>query len=87
MSEAVIRAPLWYVIATRSRHEKVVDAQLRGRNVETFLPLAERWTRWKDRRAKVQIPLFPGYCFARFPLTDRVRVLSAPGVLRHGRTT
>ena len=25
-----------------------------------------RWSRWKDRKKKIDWPLFPGYCFARF---------------------
>src|SRR6266852_4544315 len=33
--------PLWYVVRTRSRHEKIVRDQLVGREVETFLPDAE----------------------------------------------
>ena len=72
--------PLWYVVRTRSRHEKIVRDQLVGREVETFLPVVERWSRWKDRRKKVAFPLFPGYCFARFPLVERLRILSAVGV-------
>jgi transcription antitermination factor NusG len=73
-------APLWYVVRTRSRHEKTVRDQLVRREVETFLPIAERWSRWKDRRKKVAFPLFPGYCFARFALVDRLRVLNVVGV-------
>jgi len=73
-------APLWYVVRTRSRHEKTVRDQLVSRDVETFLPIAERWSRWKDRRKKVAFPLFPGYCFARFPLVERLRVLNVVGV-------
>src|SRR6059036_3063217 len=72
--------PHWYVVRTRSRHEKVVRDQLIGREVETFLPLVERWSRWKDRRKKVAFPLFPGYCLARFPLVERLRVLTVVGV-------
>jgi transcription termination/antitermination protein NusG len=71
---------LWYVLRTRSRHEKTVRDQLVRRDVETFLPIAERWSRWKDRRKKVAFPLFPGYCFARFALVDRLRVLNVVGV-------
>ncbi len=73
--------PSWYVLRTRSRHEKVVRDQLVQRDVETFLPLYERWSRWKDRRKKVAFPLFPGYCFARFPLTERLRLLNCVGVV------
>ncbi len=72
--------PNWYVLRTRSRHEKVVRDQLVSRRIETFLPLYEKWSRWKDRRKKLEVALFPGYCFARFPLSDRFRVLSLVGV-------
>lgn len=72
--------PRWYALNTRSRHEKVVRDQLGQRDIDTFLPVCESWRQWKDRKKKVELPLFPGYCFARFPLVDRVRVLSVIGV-------
>lgn len=53
----------WFAVHTRARHEKVVAAQLRGRGVETYLPLVEEIHRWSDRRKRVQVPLFPGYAF------------------------
>ena len=70
----------WYVLRTRSRHEKTVHNQLVEREVQTFLPVVERWSRWKDRRKKIAFPLFPGYCFARFSLVERLRVLNVVGV-------
>ena len=74
--------PRWYALRTRSRHEKRVRDQLEGRpEVEVFLPLWERWSRWKDRKKKVQFPLFPGYCFARFRYGDRLQVLKTFGVV------
>jgi transcription antitermination factor NusG len=72
--------PRWYALRTRSRHEKTVRDRLLEGQIETFLPLCERWSQWKDRRSRVDVPLFPGYCFARFPLPERVRVLNVPGV-------
>ena len=72
--------PRWYALNTRSRHEKAVRDQLVQRDIDTFLPVCESWRQWKDRKKKVELPLFPGYCFARFPLADRVRVLSVIGV-------
>jgi transcription antitermination factor NusG len=74
--------PCWYALRTRSRHEKRVRDQLAAKGFEPFLPLVERWSQWKDRRTLVAFPLFPGYCFARFPLADRVAVLSAQGVVQ-----
>jgi transcription antitermination factor NusG len=74
------REPRWYACYTKARHEKRVDAQLRERGIETFLPLVMRVRQWKDRRKEVEFPLFPSYVFGRFALTEAHRVLSVPGV-------
>jgi len=59
-----------------------VHEQLAGRpQIDVFLPLWERRSRWKDRIKRIQTPLFPGYCFARFWYADRLRVLKAFGVV------
>lgn len=73
--------PRWYALRTRSRHEKRVSAKIDHQGIEVFLPLIGRRSRWKDRTVQVQFPLFPGYCFARFAWEDRLRVLTAPGVV------
>lgn len=49
--------------------------------MESFLPLWERWSRWKDRQKRVQFPLFPGYAFVRLDLAARLTVLRIPGVV------
>ena len=72
--------PRWYAIYTRARHEKQVDRLLSERGFETFLPLAPRMSRWKDRRKLIEWPLFPSYVFGRFSLDDAYRVLGTPGV-------
>jgi transcription antitermination factor NusG len=60
----------------------VVREQLVGRpGVEVFLPLWARWSQWKDRKKRVEFPLFPGYCFARLEYGDRLLVLKAVGVV------
>jgi len=64
--------PRWYAVRTRSRHERKVRDQLIERQIETFLPLWDRWSRWKDRMKKVEAPLFSGYCFARFVVSERL---------------
>lgn len=73
--------PHWYAVRTRSRHEKVVRDQLAAKSLEPFLPLWTRWSRWKDRRKQIATPLFPGYCFARFQLAEKLLVLKTPGVV------
>ncbi len=59
-----------------------MHAQLADRpRIQAFLPLRERRSRWKDRVKRVQEPVFPGYCFARFRREDRLEVLTAAGVV------
>jgi transcription termination/antitermination protein NusG len=74
------QSPKWYAILTRSRQEKKVRDKLIRAGIETFLPLFHRWSKWKGRRKPIELPLFAGYCFARFPLTDCVRVQKVDGV-------
>src|ERR1700739_4740861 len=72
----------WYATYTCANHEKRVREQLEQRSVESFLPLYETVHRWKDRRVRLQLPLFPGYLFVRIAPVDRLRVLQVPGVVR-----
>jgi transcription antitermination factor NusG len=71
----------WFALWTRSRHEQVVREQLERKRIEVFLPTVTRWSRWKDRRKKIDWPLFPGYCFARFDPRERLPVLTCAGVV------
>jgi len=73
----------WYAVSTRSRHEKVVAEQLWQKEIECFLPLREVLSKWKDRRKKVQFPLFPGYLFVHVPIQERrLDILKVPSVVR-----
>lgn len=74
--------PRWYAAYTSANHEKRAALQLVQRSVEHFLPLYESVRRWRDRRVKLQMPLFPGYIFVRLALRDRLQVLQVPGVAR-----
>ncbi len=71
----------WYAIWTRSRHEQVVREQLERKGLEAFLPTIPKWSRWKDRKKKIDWPLFPGYCFARFDSRERLPILKCTGVV------
>jgi transcription antitermination factor NusG len=72
----------WYAAYTRANHEKSVAEQLCVRSVENFLPLYASMRKWKDRRVKLDLPLFPGYVFVRLAIRDRLRVQQVPGVVR-----
>jgi transcription antitermination factor NusG len=36
---------------------------------------------WKNRRAQLELPLFPSYLFVRINIAHRVRALEVPGVV------
>jgi transcription antitermination factor NusG len=65
-----------------ANHEKRVTEQLTQRSMEHFLPLYESVRSWKDRKVRLQLPLFPGYVFVRLALCDRLRVLQVSSVVR-----
>jgi transcription antitermination factor NusG len=75
----------WYAVYTRSRFEDKVHTLLTQKSIETFLPKIEVWSKRKDRKKRIMIPMFSGYLFVDFPeLTpaDRISVLKTPGVVR-----
>jgi transcription antitermination factor NusG len=76
--------PHWYALYTRSRFEKKMLSELSERNVEVFLPMREVISRWKDRKKKIWMPLFPGYIFVNYVDTpeNRYRILNIPGAVR-----
>jgi transcriptional antiterminator NusG len=74
-------APQWFAVWTRSRHEQMVRDQLERKQFDAFLPTITRWSRWKDRKKKIDWPLFPGYCFVRFDPADTLPILKCTGVV------
>jgi transcriptional antiterminator NusG len=74
----------WYALYTRSRHEKKLLTELTDRSLDVFLPMREVLSRWKDRKKRIWLPLFPGYIFVRQVDTpeNRFRVLNMPGAVR-----
>src|SRR6266702_2414115 len=74
--------PHWYAAYTCPNHEKRVAVELGARDVENFLPIYSSVRRWKDRRVRLELPLFPGYVFVRLALRDRLRVVQIPSVAR-----
>src|SRR5262249_48659344 len=73
----------WYAVQTRPRYEKKVHSTLIHAGLDGFLPLTRQIHRWSDRRAAIQVPIFPCYLFVRItPLpANRLLVLRASGVI------
>jgi transcription antitermination factor NusG len=80
--EHVMSQARWYAAYTCANHERRVGAELGAREVEHFLPLYSSVRCWKDRRVRLDLPLFPGYVFVRLALRDRLRVAQIPSVVR-----
>lgn len=55
----------WWVLHTRSRHEKAVASVLEKHRVRHYLPLVRVQRTHGRRRVNVDLPLFPGYLFVR----------------------
>jgi transcription antitermination factor NusG len=72
----------WFAVHTWSRHEKSVSDQLRGKDIETFLPLYRSLKQWKNGQTGCPLPLFPGYLFVRIDIQHRLPVLQTHGVAK-----
>lgn len=75
----------WYAVHTRSRHEDRVYLGLTQKSFHVFLPKIEVWSRRKDRRKKIMVPMFPGYLFVElFSLDNKTKldVLTTFGVVK-----
>src|SRR5579875_594106 len=73
----------WFALRVKSNCEKITSLALQGRGYDEFLPTYRR-IQLSPNRLKtkaVELPLFPGYVFARFHQQNRLPVLMLPGVL------
>lgn len=75
----------WYVLVTRSRHEKKCAQLLIKKGFEVYLPLLKVMRQWSDRKKKVEVPLFSGYLFIKYDVQLRQDVLYVPGIVRFVR--
>lgn len=58
-----------------------MDRLLTAAGVASYVPLIERTMQWSDRSKRVAFPLFPGYVFARFPLSSLPEVVRTPSLI------
>ncbi|MEJ2544916.1 MAG: UpxY family transcription antiterminator [Calditrichaceae bacterium] len=72
----------WYALYTRPRHEKKVLELLLEKKQEVFLPTVTQIRLWKDRKKKVEMPLFPSYIFVNFDYRNRFDILQTHGVVK-----
>ena len=71
----------WYGLRTKSRFEKAAAASLAYKGYQYYRPTYRSRRRWSDRMTEVQAPLFPGYVFCRFDVSQRLPILVIPGIV------
>jgi len=60
----------WIVLRTISRQEKILATDLNSQGIGCFLPMMTCTRFYAGRKARVELPLFPGYLFLRGSLDD-----------------
>jgi len=70
----------WIAVRSKPRAEKVALDQLEKKGIQAYLPLVRQKRKWSDRLKWVELPLFPGYLFAKVALKNSIFVLETYGV-------
>ena len=70
----------WYVVRTKTHQELSVESNLSRVGIEIFCPRIREQKIVRRRMQSVIAPLFPGYVFARFCLSQSRMVMYARGV-------
>jgi transcription antitermination factor NusG len=71
---------LWFALQVWTQHENSVARILAQQGIETLSPNKRVWRRWRDRTQACEIPLFPGYVFAKFDPERKFPVVITPKV-------
>ncbi len=72
----------WYALYTRPRHEKKAAELISDKDFEVYYPTIKKVRQWKDRKKKVEMPLFNSYIFAYFEYNQRFEVLKTHGIVK-----
>src|SRR5690554_554176 len=73
----------WYVLITKPKFEKKVEAHLINMGINVCCPTRIEHRQWSDCVKKVEAPLLPSMVLVDIPDKDRSNVFQAPGVLRY----
>lgn len=72
----------WYVLYTKSRHEKAVAERLCAKSIAYYLPLVTKTSISRGRRFDSEIPLFSNYVFLHGTPDDRLAALQTNRISR-----
>lgn len=69
----------WYAVRVRNQQEGIASRSLASRGLEEFHPVYRVRRNRADRTKVITLPLFAGYVFCRFVLSQKSLVLAAAG--------
>lgn len=72
----------WFALYTKPRQEFKAESQLRGLNIEYYLPVKTELKQWSDRKKRVTEPLLRGYIFIKADETERLQSLELQAIVR-----
>jgi transcription antitermination factor NusG len=70
----------WFALQVDIKKAARIETHLQQKGFETFTPIYAITRQWCDRKRTAELPLFPGYMFARLDCRARLPVLVTPGV-------
>lgn len=73
---------LWHILHVRPRCEKKTARYCDSVNIEHYLPLRSEQKVYQRRKVNVFKPLFPGYVFTKFSISQRILVLKSRQIVR-----
>lgn len=71
----------WYVVYSKPRWEKKIDASLINKGIESWCPIQKIQKQWTDRKKTIAEPIFRSYVFVHLDEDEKHEVLITPGVL------
>jgi transcription antitermination factor NusG len=71
----------WFVLYTRSGHEKRVADLLERKHTETYLPVTKGQRPWSDRKKATFQPLFRSFVFVYTSPDQHARIRQVDGVI------
>jgi len=70
----------WFALYVRTRRERTVEASLKEKGYETYLPLMSERRYYNSKKRCVEVPCFPGYLFCRLDPINRLSLMMTPDI-------
>lgn len=72
----------WFVLYTKPRQEFKAAIQLEAYQIEYYMPVITRLSKWSDRHKKIKEPLLKSYIFVKGKESERAAAVELPSIVR-----